>query len=533
MFAAAVAVLFLSPAPAAPAPLPARTAALALGHKAADLLALNAFATSEQTSALTASLAGLALGTPSARAGALARLRTDDQTASRALTQLLAGGATISLEVRTALSPLTSAQLTSIENKRTLTDLSSGLYLEALDDLAERGGSPPKTLGSRPDPQAVNTALAADLVGPTAKPVKTHRWRWLAGAGVLVGAATAGLVRRKGQRRKAGVVVPPYHAVVSKPPIALQPVLDASRRLTMLTGEGDMARAVVREALALVPGLAAGLIERRGRELVVAHESHPGVLRPEGFGQGLVVDAANAGRVVTQLVTADPSFARQPAQVLLMPLVKAGKVDAVVVVMRDPNETFTSAEREVLATYAPVAAAARESASKTQAALDASQMDPLTGAGNRRLLDGQLATVLREAAGGPTAFCMVDLDHFKSVNDTYGHPAGDALLREVCARIRATVRPTDGVYRYGGEEFCILLPETDLPAALDTAERVRAAVAATGFRIAGGMLSVTASLGVAVTHVADVPGLVGQADRALYEAKAGGRNQVRPMVAGA
>lgn len=310
-------------------------------------------------------------------------------------------------------------------------------------------------------------------------------------------------------------------------PAAVHTVLDASRRLTMLPVGEDMPRAIVREALTLVPGRAAALVERRGDALTVAYESQPGLLVPDGFGAGVIDQAANTARLVAQPITSDPSFARQPAQVLLLPLVSAGRVDAVVVIVRDPGEPFLPAERELLATLAPVAAAARESASRTQAAVDASLVDPLTGVGNRRQLDAHLATVLREPPGGQTALCMVDLDHFKTVNDTHGHPAGDALLRQVCARIRETVRPTDGVYRYGGEEFCLLLPATSLAEAQETAERVRAAIAAQSYDVGGGqLLTATASLGVAVTTDADVAALLHAADAALYEAKRSGRNRV-------
>jgi diguanylate cyclase (GGDEF)-like protein len=540
-FAALVALLWLGspPAPAAAATTPqVRTASIALAREASDLIALQAFPSGEQLTALTAALQGVPLGTPSSRDAVRRRLTTDDQAGSTALTRLEAAHANVTREVRTALTRLTGTQLAAIDRRATIAEPESGLYLKALEDLV----SPNPVQGSRPDPQKVQAGLAEALgvalpgagptdgpaavpVAPTATPKATSSvWPWYAGvAGVLVLGAAA-VVRLSVRRRAAPSFAIPPALPTQRVPI--HSVLDASRRLTTLTGGEDMPRAIVREALALVPSFAAALVERRGDDLVTSYESRPDLLRPEGFRQGVVDSAANAGQLLTQLVTADASFARLPAQVLLLPLVSAGRVDAVVVLVRDANETFTPAEREVLATFAPVAAAARDSAARTQAAVDASQVDPLTGAGNRRQLDTHLPEVLREAAGGSTGFFMIDLDHFKKVNDTYGHPAGDAMLRAVCATIRGAVRPTDGVYRYGGEEFCVLLPSTTLEETQDIAERVRAAITTTRYDLGSAQLMATASLGVAVTSGTDGAALIESADRALYAAKSGGRNRV-------
>jgi diguanylate cyclase (GGDEF)-like protein len=128
----------------------------------------------------------------------------------------------------------------------------------------------------------------------------------------------------------------------------------------------------------------------------------------------------------------------------------------------------------------------------------------------------------------PLAVLFADLDHFKSINDTYGHPAGDQVLKQVAACLKASLRESDHIARYGGEEFATILPETDAEGALLAAERLREAVAALRIATAAGSVQVTLSLGVAAV----TPGapcqpadLVKRADDALYQAKASGRNR--------
>lgn len=157
--------------------------------------------------------------------------------------------------------------------------------------------------------------------------------------------------------------------------------------------------------------------------------------------------------------------------------------------------------------------------------------DQLTGMLNRRELDRILAEESERAQrfGQPFALIMVDIDHFKAVNDTHGHPAGDAVLREIAQRLAGQLRTVDRVARYGGEEFALVLVQTDRRAALEVAARIVAAIAAQPVVIAGGpTLSLTVSAGMAVlpADANQVDLLVGAADRALYAAKKGGRNRV-------
>ena len=153
-------------------------------------------------------------------------------------------------------------------------------------------------------------------------------------------------------------------------------------------------------------------------------------------------------------------------------------------------------------------------------------VDPLTGLFNRKALGGRFAEAAAQAAvlGGWVSVVLCDLDHFKTVNDRYGHDRGDVVLREAAYRMRKTLRTFDLVYRIGGEEFLILLPGQDLASAAVVAERLVDDVAADA--IDG--LALTMSAGVAAGRGSDLQleALMKRADVALYAAKAGGRNRV-------
>jgi two-component system cell cycle response regulator len=157
--------------------------------------------------------------------------------------------------------------------------------------------------------------------------------------------------------------------------------------------------------------------------------------------------------------------------------------------------------------------------------------DELTGLYNRRYFERHLALMLDKALeqDRDMAVMLIDLDFFKAVNDTHGHDVGDAVLREFALRLRRNIRGVDLACRFGGEEFVVLMPDTDYAQAQGVAERVRAAIAERPFDIGGGRgISVTISVGVSLNeHAVDVPEtLIKRADIALYRAKRDGRNRV-------
>src|ERR1700761_9181338 len=127
---------------------------------------------------------------------------------------------------------------------------------------------------------------------------------------------------------------------------------------------------------------------------------------------------------------------------------------------------------------------------------------------------------------------LLDIDHFKKINDTYGHFAGDAVLRETAARLRGNMRPYDQVGRYGGEEFLVVLPNCDLEQAAQQAERMRVKLNASTMKVEGEDINVSASFGVTVSDGSEKSPdfFVRVADEALYQAKAGGRNRVRSLT---
>jgi two-component system cell cycle response regulator len=160
-------------------------------------------------------------------------------------------------------------------------------------------------------------------------------------------------------------------------------------------------------------------------------------------------------------------------------------------------------------------------------------VDPLTGAFNRRYLEAHLSKLAARCRAGQKslAILMIDLDHFKEVNDTHGHATGDHVLQEIVNRITLGLRPSDLVARMGGEEFAVIMPDSDLAAALNIAERLRKRIKETPIETpeSTAPIAITISIGIAVMLPEtgeDTHGVFKRADAALYEAKKAGRNRV-------
>jgi len=167
-----------------------------------------------------------------------------------------------------------------------------------------------------------------------------------------------------------------------------------------------------------------------------------------------------------------------------------------------------------------------------QTSMEMALTDPLTGLHNRRYLESHLASLVGQALARDRELSvfMIDIDHFKAINDTHGHDAGDDVLREFARRIRKNVRGIDIACRFGGEEFVVAMPDTDPALARAVAERLRISVASEPFLVAGGSraIPVTVSVGLAALERAgDAPDrMLKRADSALYAAKREGRNRV-------
>jgi diguanylate cyclase (GGDEF)-like protein len=169
-----------------------------------------------------------------------------------------------------------------------------------------------------------------------------------------------------------------------------------------------------------------------------------------------------------------------------------------------------------------------ELATYEQKLVEMNTTDSLTGISNRRFLESRLAEecARQHRYARPFSLFMIDIDFFKKVNDSYGHPGGDCILQSVAAKAKSQLRSTDLIARYGGEEFCCLLPETSGPAAEVVAETLRTRIEEMECNFEGRPIKVTISLGISTFLPDDTSdSLLKRADDALYQAKASGRNR--------
>ncbi len=313
---------------------------------------------------------------------------------------------------------------------------------------------------------------------------------------------------------------------------------DILAELTALAMEVQ-ARPSLEEALELISNTSARLLRvvqvsvrlfdaGQSRLVAVARSGESVHVRPVHFarGEGLmgwIVDNAEPVRVDD--AEADPRFARRTelrariGAFLGAPLM-AGRECIGVISAVGGERQFTAQDEAVLGLIAAICAPHVEIARLSRL----SHIDPLTGALNRRALaDGMVA----DDDGPPPSMSviMIDIDHFKRVNDTFGHAAGDLMLRHVTAVLAGVVRNGDSVVRVGGEEFLLVMPGLDLGHAEHVAERARATLEESTPPVAGA--GVTVSLGVAARRPGESrDALIERADRAMYAAKRRGRNQV-------
>ena len=193
------------------------------------------------------------------------------------------------------------------------------------------------------------------------------------------------------------------------------------------------------------------------------------------------------------------------------------------------EKRFTERELERLELMIGCLIPALRNALRYQTAMQSAVLDPMTGLGNRaglsRTVDREIALAKRHHH--EAALLVIDIDHFKRINDTHGHSAGDAVLLDVARALNVICRKSDALFRFGGEEFVVLLTQTDATGANVIAERIRVAIAETETRFQENKIAITASIGIATLESKDTEqSWFDRADRALYQAKQSGRDRV-------
>jgi two-component system cell cycle response regulator len=323
-------------------------------------------------------------------------------------------------------------------------------------------------------------------------------------------------------------------------------VYNVSKEMSILRDQAAVRKLLLASAKELVALEAAAVVGLNENRTAYAMEEGIGWAKDLQGRTGAVSDRTWAGWVLRgreEAFLLDDIASQKDRMPIFVTGEKSGLTESLLAVpLRVHNEThgallltarrgvFHAAIQRVLGFLCNQAAASAYNARLIEEQEQRAMRDGLTGLYNRRQMEDLLdATLNRESRrDAHFALMLVDVDHFKRINDTYGHPAGDAALRALARVMREHLRAGDEAARYGGEEFAVILPDADEAGAVQLAERLRKSVEAWEEVFAGARLRMTASFGVAVypedgTAKAD---LLAASDRALYAAKQGGRNRV-------
>jgi len=216
---------------------------------------------------------------------------------------------------------------------------------------------------------------------------------------------------------------------------------------------------------------------------------------------------------------------------LTLPLVIEGEILGCIALNSDQSNAFDAQDLQFFSVIGYQIAATLKHFQRLSSIKNIAIYDTLTGLYNRRYFEERLVLDAQKSfyGGTPLSLVMADIDHFKKVNDTFGHTEGDRVLFEIANLLKASVRKKDTVARYGGEEFILILPEAGLGEASMIAERIRKLVEGTPFEIANASINLTVSMGISnfpSNRAKSKEELVKMADEALYDAKRGGRNKV-------
>ena len=319
-----------------------------------------------------------------------------------------------------------------------------------------------------------------------------------------------------------------------------------SRDLAALTERAPVNRLLMRSARQLVPLEAAAVVmedeaetryvveaghgwahELEGREVAITERTWAAWVLRSGDDPYLLDNVADHKDRMPILVLDEGSDRAE--SLLALPL-KASTRTLGALMLMGRRGAFDAAASRVLGVLANQAAAALSTIQMKDHIQEMAVRDGLTGLYNRRALDDELRRALarEDRQKGRLGLVLLDIDHFKKLNDTFGHPAGDAMLRHTAHVVEQHLRRGDEAARFGGEEFALVLPGADEAGTVRLAERVRAAVEKAQLVYEGARLSVTVSLGAAVwpSDGKDEETLIAAADRALYSAKQAGRNRV-------
>ena len=491
-------------------------------HELAHLAALDAFG--DPLDADARAIVDQVDLVPAPRLVAVPALVELDEFGARVLAAMEDAGLDASPAVRQTLSTLSETQLEAIERAGAAPGLDPARYVRAYellattwDELQPERDTPPTDVETPDDLAFADDTEQGGTVDETTRPGPADTESDGAPAGGMTGGLVVGgliavvLVL-------AGLATRWWHARRSDSSgAAVADLVEVSRLLNGARTEAEVGRIVVEEASRITSGEAALF---SGRSVGALAE----IAASAAFPAEPVLAAAELARVLD--LATPGTFAVDGLDVVAVPVIESGIVGGVLLA----TGPLTSEQRreQNLRRLASIAGASLAAARRQRELEDLSSIDALTGLANRRRLDEDLATALEAHEAMPVSFAMIDVDHFKTYNDTHGHAAGDLALATVARVLRDVVGSSGTAYRYGGEEFCVLGPATGSERAAEIGEVIRAAIEAEAFpggdSQPGGR--VTVSVGVATTNGGDVSDLVEAADQALYSAKRGGRNAV-------
>ncbi len=449
-------------------------------------------------------------------------LELSERSGARSLERLQLAGMSLRPSTVRALSQLDAGDRQRVTDGQMPANVSLADYADAAVELQGAFASMPTTTE-----QAVAQLVA---LGQTPPP-----WRQPSFIGVLLGlwafaiviALALGRMVARRLRRSADELSAEsarMQALVRRNARLLE-LADANRRVSSRTDLKGIADAVAGEAATLLRAGAAAVYLVEGDRAVPVGASGDIQAREISCDAGILGRALDTGASARGVVDSDPALpGLSPVALLAAPLIAGHRVIGAIVVGRQGDALLDDDDAQALQLIALAAGTAIEGAR----AHDSATALALTGLGNRRRLDDDLARACAPGTPQPVGLAMIDVDHFKSYNDANGHPAGDDVLRRVAALAAANVREQDVVYRFGGEELCVILPGAGLEEVARVTERIRSAVAEHDF--VGGASQpggrVTVSAGVACDEEPGATVLMAAADAALYRAKREGRDRV-------